>query len=87
MGKAETVAKGTMAEVGLQVCESTAKKQRENYLNELKGLYRNGTCDGPLLFAKVAAICALDDLLSDLNRQIKTGRKTDQKEVLNGPAN
>lgn len=81
----ELIRFGRTAELLLDNFGSYIELSKDKKLRELKQAHKMGKTDAVTLASLLAAYCALDDLASDLSRDVKKAN-SQSKETYVGPA-
>lgn len=77
--KLQLIESGKMSDTLLNVFGDKIRETSLEHLARLKSNYKSGKSDQATLSSGVAAICALDDLLEKLTKDVRTGNKVSRE--------
>ncbi len=73
------ITEGKSADIVYQSCVEFIRTRHDHELRKLKSLFRDGKNDPITLSSGISAMCALDDLESDLKKKVMVGRNASAK--------
>ncbi len=68
------IGNGKAAQIVYENCVTFIRQSHDKHLKKLKVLFKDGKTDHVTLSSEVSAMCALDQLESDLLREMKLGQ-------------